>query len=157
MNGFPKSVRYRLDAKAQAWPTFVPMRRLLQRHRWATISVVLLLLFATSGMALSRMTCLMSGHSVVSFGILEDCCPEPEPSEGPAVAPVCCVFGQAALDVEPLLPGASLEMMPLHAGDVHVNGLRIVAPQGLPADRCFRRSQPLAATQRLALHSTFRI
>ncbi|MEX1132719.1 MAG: hypothetical protein WEC15_05810 [Flavobacteriales bacterium] len=133
------------------------MRRLLQCHRWATLSVVVLLLFATSSMALSRMTCLMSGHSILALGMIDDCCPEPEPTEGATIAPVCCVFGQAALDVEPLLPSTSMELLPLIANDVYVSGTLVVAHKSLPAERLYGRAPPLEAVERLVLHSSFRI
>jgi len=133
------------------------MRRLLHRNRWATLSVVVLLLFATSGMALSRMTCLMSGHSILALGMLEDRCPEPERSDGSTIAPVCCVFGQAALDLEPLMPGASLELLPLYANDVRFHTALNVAPRVLSAERFFGLPPPLGSAERLVLHSTFRI
>lgn len=137
--------------------TLFYMRRFLHRHRWATVSVVLLLLFATSSMALSRMTCLMSGHSVVAFGMLEDCCPEPEPTEGATLAPVCCVFGQAALDVEPFMPGSALEFMPLIAIDLRASDTQVVTLAGLSTERSFGLAPPLVVMRRLALHSTFLI
>lgn len=133
------------------------MRSLLQRHSWATLTVVVLLLFATSGMALSRMTCLISGHSIVGLGMLEDCCPEPEPAEGATIAPVCCVFGQAALDLEPLMPGASLEFLPLFASELRFHTALGPVPQVLSTERFFGLPPPLEAAERLVLHSTFRI
>jgi hypothetical protein len=72
------------------------MRRFLHRNRWATLSVVALLMFATSGMMLSRMTCLISGHSVLALGLIEDCCPE-EHHDMATISAVCCEFGQTSL------------------------------------------------------------
>lgn len=133
------------------------MRRLLHRHRWATLSVVVLLLFATSGMAISRMTCLISGHSIVALGMLEDRCPDPAPAEGATVAPVCCVFGQAAANVEPFMPGVGLEFVPLAVSDGWANVPQRAALRPASPDQDFARPPPLASAHRLVLHSTFRI
>lgn len=54
-----------------------------------------LLLFATSGVALSRMTCLLSGRTVMIVGMLEDCCPDVPRNEGAVVTPVCCDLSAA--------------------------------------------------------------
>lgn len=54
------------------------MRRFFQHNRWLTVLVACLLLFATSGLSLSRATCLMSGHSLLSAGLASDCCEDQE-------------------------------------------------------------------------------
>lgn len=134
------------------------MRRFQQRHRWATLGVVGLLLFATSGLMLSRMTCLMSGRSVVAFGSLEDCCPEPERSSEASIAPVCCVFGHAAADVEPFMPTEAMAQVavPFAAvGFVKPFELALIEDVGAPSLR--DRAPPLPATVRLALFATYRI
>ena len=80
------------------------MRRLLLRHRWATYLVAGLVLFATSGTTLSRMTCLMGGHSVWSLGAAADCCPEGEAHEGASIKALCCELSQAKAGVSAALP-----------------------------------------------------
>jgi hypothetical protein len=45
---------------------------------------------ATSGTAVSRMTCLMGGHSVLSLGMIADCCPEGPANDGAVVKAICC-------------------------------------------------------------------
>lgn len=50
---------------------------------------------ATSGVALSRMTCLVAGHSIMGIGSLADCCPEEPSSEEPAFRAVCCAHVEA--------------------------------------------------------------
>ena len=72
------------------------MRRFLHRNRWATLSVVALLMFATSGLMLSRMTCLISGHSILALGLLEDCCPE-EDHDMATISAVCGEVGQTSV------------------------------------------------------------
>jgi hypothetical protein len=68
----------------------------------------LLLLFATAGPSLSRMTCMRSGHSTVALGKLADCCPEEE-GTGAGFTATCCDFGYASSPVDELLPSGSQE------------------------------------------------
>ena len=75
------------------------MRRFLHRHKWFTVFAVALLLVATSVSGMSRMTCLEAGHSVLSFGKGEDCCPPVENDhELPTVSPNCCAFSEVMSD-----------------------------------------------------------
>lgn len=134
------------------------MRRILQRHRWATLGVVGLLLFSTSGLMLSRMTCLMSGRSVVAFGMLDDCCPEPERSTHATVAPVCCVFGHAAADVEPFMPTEAMAQVAVPYAVVgFVKPFELVLTEDVATTTLHDRAPPLPATARLALFATYRI
>jgi hypothetical protein len=134
------------------------MRRSLQRHRWVTLLVVGLLLFATSGLMLSRMTCLMSGRSVVAFGMLEDCCPDPEQNQDASVAPVCCVFGHASAEVEPFIPAVVTDQLVVPVCSVApvIEAPQATAEIGVHAS-LRDRSPPLPPKARLALHATFRI
>ena len=91
------------------------MRRFLQQHRWATVLVVGLLLFATSSMTLSRMTCLMGGHSVLSFGPADECCPEEEKPEGATLKAICCTFTEAQLDRTTVIPAQGMDLVDLLA------------------------------------------
>lgn len=79
------------------------MRRFLQIHRWATVLAMGLLLFATSGTMLSRMTCLLGGHSVLSIGIVVDCCPAEEEQDGSTIEAACCDLTQAKLEMSHLI------------------------------------------------------
>lgn len=134
------------------------MRRILQRHRWATLGVVCLLLFATSGLMLSRMTCLMSGRSVVAFGTLEDCCPDPERSSEASIAPVCCVFGHAAVDVEPFKPSEPMAQVALPFAVVgFVKPFELALTEDVGTATLRGRAPPLPAPARLALFATYRI
>lgn len=64
----------------------------------AVVLVTALLLLATSGLSVSRMTCLKGGFSVYTLGTtFADCGAEEMPSE-PAVRAECCTFGQVVLD-----------------------------------------------------------
>lgn len=116
-----------------------------------------LLLFATSGLMLSRMTCLMSGRSVLAFGMLEDCCPEQERPEGASLAPVCCVYAQAAADVEPFRGqeyDGSVQLPYVQSGSLLSADLFV--QQDISAAVISDRAPPLLG-QRLALLATFRI
>lgn len=66
-------------------------------HRWLAAFAALLLLLGTAAPALVRMNCLNSGHSVVSIGQADDCCPpEQEHPQGAQIHPVCCEFQRTA-------------------------------------------------------------
>ena len=89
------------------------MRRFLHKNRWATMMVVALLMFATSGISLSRMTCLIGGHSEWSIGLIDECCPDAD-HDMATIEAECCEIGQtdrfqgifvahADLDIDALL------------------------------------------------------
>ncbi len=84
------------------------MRAFLRRHPWFSAVMAMLLLFATSGTSITRMTCLSGGHSVLAVGLIGDCCPDEE-HDGDALLATCCDFGSATSPVEDLLPGGSGE------------------------------------------------
>ena len=64
----------------------------------AVVLVTALLLLATSGLSLSRMTCLKGGFSVYTLGTtFAECGAEEVPSEA-ALRAECCTFGQVVLD-----------------------------------------------------------
>lgn len=133
------------------------MRQFILRHRWASLLVVGLMLFATSGMALSRMTCVISGHSVVALGMLEDCCPEPESAEGAMIAPVCCEFVQAGGDTFPFVPAGAMQFMlqaslPMHFVDLIPAQLAVVS-----VVHHFDPAPPITGVEILLKHSIFRI
>lgn len=134
------------------------MRALLHRHKWLTYVVVGFFLLATNGVALSRMTCLDGGHSVVSLGMAADCCPEEE-AHGPApeVKAACCelafVQGERGnylphpgydLTVSTLVLEQSVVELPLPEPVVNVSWLG-------------SRPPPLATVDRLAVISVQRI
>lgn len=89
------------------------MRRLLFRHRWINLLVVGLVLFSTSGASLSRMTCLTSGHSELSFGLADDCCPEDGGAEDAALKATCCEFSEAKAVGLTFVPNDLLVLAPV--------------------------------------------
>lgn len=96
------------------------MRHFLHRNKWATTLVAALFLLATSGMSVSRMTCLHSGHSVLSVGVAADCCPDRDKGDHATVSATCCAFSIAKSDVQDYLPNTfsiapAVPMLPEHA------------------------------------------
>jgi hypothetical protein len=134
------------------------MRSFLLRNRWATISMVVLMLFGTSGLALSRMTCLMAGHSVLRLGTMEDCCPTREVPDEPTVSPVCCVMGVAKADAAPFLSGASAGL-PMVAAVVAVHPpLLTIDAVHRPVEGGTDRAPPLLLpADRLTMLSVLRV
>jgi hypothetical protein len=57
--------------------------------------MALLLIVATAVPALVRMTCLSGGHTELSFGQGEDCCPEQDQQDAATLSPNCCEFDGA--------------------------------------------------------------
>ncbi len=133
------------------------MRRQLHRHRWVTLAVTGLLMLATSGMALSRMTCLKAGHSVLALGQMEDCCPEGMPVDGPAFHDVCCVFGQAGGDVLPFVPTETMAVSPLWFAHAVPPMVTTMIGNGEALPTVFIRPPPGTGTERLAFLRTFRV
>ncbi|MEO8589756.1 MAG: hypothetical protein ABI432_10335 [Flavobacteriales bacterium] len=100
------------------------MRRVLLRHRWVTLLVVGLMLFATSGTTLSRMTCLAGGHSVLSFGQAGDCCPDADSGGNATLKATCCELSQAKPGTVTFVPhdvvGLTLVLMVVDAAPVMI-------------------------------------
>jgi len=133
------------------------MRRFLLRHRWATLVVVGLMLFATSGATLSRMTCLMDGHSVLSFGFADDCCPEPEAGSNAVLKATCCEFSEATVGAVTFVAHNTLALTP-------VLMVLDAVPVTVMVERTFElcrwldvRPPPLRGGERLAILGSFLI
>ena len=126
------------------------MRRLLQQHRWITALVACLLLFATSGLSLSRMTCLMGGQSVLSVGQGSDCCPREEHDANATIQATCCAITQIVADHAQLLQSTTLDLdvilIALDAAPMMV----ALAPVQVPLRWLDSRPPPLAVPDRLA-------
>lgn len=86
------------------------MRAFLDRHTWITYLVVGLFLLATSGTAISRMTCLEGGHSILSLGISTGCCPAEEShSDVPEFRSACCEFALVKGERDNYLPNVGFD------------------------------------------------
>ncbi|WKZ65229.1 MAG: hypothetical protein QY325_10700 [Flavobacteriales bacterium] len=120
------------------------------RRPVAAFTMAALLLLGTSGVALSRMTCLMGGHSVVSVGMADDCCPEQDGTGGMALSADCCAYTQAGGD----RPDALQSQMPELALPVEVSDAVAVVPLPLTVNRPWKwldsRPPPHDAPGRLA-------
>lgn len=107
------------------------MRAFLLKNRWATAWVACLLLFATSGTSLSRMTCLQGGHSVLSLGRADACCPEESGGDLPSLKADCCSLTSATLEGIHVVASSSvvlnalflaLDAAPIHLVKEYVQG-----------------------------------
>ena len=86
------------------------MNQCIRQNKWSATLLAVLLLFVTSGFALSRMTCLSAGHSVVSVGLLDDCCPDEAPSTVPVIKETCCAVSQAVGYTDPFTQHVELAL-----------------------------------------------
>ncbi len=134
------------------------MRAFLDRHTWITYLVVGVFVLATSGAALSRMTCLDGGHSVLSFGLATDCCPpDEEYGDAPMFKADCCELATVQAESDNYLPH---EVLQVAVAEVAV---AFHLPQEValvPAPRCgwlCSRPPPLSTAERLAVLSVQRV
>jgi hypothetical protein len=74
------------------------MRRYLNRHRWPGLIAALVLLLGSGVFSLSRMNCLMSGRTTVTYGLLEECCLDVTDPSQTTVSPVCCLISEVGSD-----------------------------------------------------------
>ena len=128
-----------------------------RRSRALAFGLVGLLLFATAGPVLSRMTCLMSGRSVVALGDGKACCPEQERTDTPTLKGVCCTFS--------VVKAAELDLRQADATEVHmpvqVVMERHVPSEGQPLTRPVfaveARPPPITALQRASQLQVYRL
>lgn len=80
------------------------------RNRWLQVMAALVLLLGSVTPALARMTCVGSGHSVLSVGQVRDCCPVDHRHNAPEVKPTCCELVQMQPQRSAFVAGASLEL-----------------------------------------------
>ncbi|MBK7943965.1 MAG: hypothetical protein IPJ85_01055 [Flavobacteriales bacterium] len=130
--------------------------RKLNKNRWALASLALLLLLATSGLTVSRMSCLISGHSVLSLGIAADCCPDDEHGEGVAFKATCCDLAKASAERVVLLPSSSADLIALPLADP-VQIWAASTRECISVQWLNSRPPPLIGRERLALMRRFLI
>ena len=131
--------------------------RLMRSLRSNSLSVLamLVLLMGTAAPALARMTCVAGGHSVLSVGQVEDCCPEND-AQGATVSATCCEMWEARPQRSDFVPAVNA-MVPvpvatLHPGSVSAP-LRMVTQA--PTDAHISRPPPLPRAQRQASIGVF--
>ncbi|MBK8228797.1 MAG: hypothetical protein IPK70_16670 [Flavobacteriales bacterium] len=130
--------------------------RKLKKSRWVLASLAMLLLLATSGLTVSRMSCLISGHSVLSLGLADDCCPEEEHGGGSVIGATCCELVQASADRVELLPSATFDLVALPV-TVAAPTWDAIALERRTLRWLDSRPPPLMGPERLALISMFLI
>lgn len=133
------------------------VRKHTARRRISVWLSLVLFLAGTAVPAVSRMDCLMSGHSTVSVGFADDCCPGEGEEQGATVKAVCCEITTAEPGKQPfanqqhvLVPdqpamapvlGVQMPAVVLHRAGVHLS----------------RRPPPPALAERLAVVGCFLI
>jgi hypothetical protein len=125
------------------------MRGFLHRNRWATVLFTGLFLLATSGLALSRMTCLMGGPSVLSIGAMDDCCPEHGPMEGATFTADCCELATVQNSSVNFLPHNEQDLAPALLALESAPRLLLSIGTTLAPPRADSRPPPLLGTERL--------
>ena len=148
--------RLAMMAVVPASPTiyFRPVQDKRHLNQWLNGFMAMLLLFATSGASLTRMTCLAGGHSSVSLGLAADCCPEEEHADGPVIKALCCDITEARLDQPALLLEKQLALVALlHAVTVQPTPSPALLPASQP-DWLDTRPPPISAHKRLSLLRT---
>lgn len=119
--------------------------------RWTTvIALGLLLLAATAMPMLSRMTCLMSGHSELRIGQPQDCCPPGDACGDEEVGATCCVFQQVMPLEERCVPAGHSPEPTVHTVPLGYLQPAVRHSGGpLPVSPCVK-GPPLSAPERLS-------
>jgi hypothetical protein len=129
--------------------------RKLRRNRWALATMAVLLMLATSGLTVSRMSCLISGHSELSLGIVDDCCPEEE-HESASVEASCCDLEKAGAQRFDLLSSTELVLIALTAVEI-VSSPSLCHAERISPRWLDSRPPPLSGPERLTLVRRFLI
>jgi|GEM_PF-771327 len=137
-------------------PYFCTMRQLLQRNTWITACMVVLFLFASSGAMLSRMTCLIGGHSELSMGMADECCGD-NCTEGQTVAATCCAFSMAQADLTDFVPHSPTVLPPAVWMTTQVLFLQVPICESVGTTWLDSRPPPISGPDRLIAFSVQRV
>ncbi len=125
------------------------------RSNGLSILAMLVLLMGTAAPALARMTCVVGGHTVLSVGQVEDCCPD-EVAHTSTVSATCCEMWEARPQRSDFVPAVNA-MVPLPVAMLQTRPLfapMALAPQAT-TDAHISRPPPLPRAQRLASTGVF--
>lgn len=123
----------------------------------AMVLVTALLLLATSGLSLSRMTCLKGGFSVYTLGTTFAECGGEEVPEGPALRAECCTFGQVVL-VQPDLHHERQVVVDVPVAYVQFPGALVTMPSAPGMSmRMAPRPPPRPTDERRSLLRVYRV
>jgi hypothetical protein len=103
------------------------------------------------------MTCLISGHSVLELGVLEDCCPEPPSSDVPTLNAQCCLFSEASAERPPFVSTPSFDVLQLPVVTLFLGKAAAVLVDRPLLANLSSRPPPLDGGERRALSAIFRI
>lgn len=130
--------------------------RPLRAHPLSVLAMLVLLL-GTAAPALARMTCVMDGHTVMSVGQPEDCCPDEQPDQA-ALKATCCEVLQAQPLRSAFIPVVSA-MVPVPVAILP--RVTVCLPQLIasitPEEIDSSAPPPLERSQRMAATGVFRI
>jgi hypothetical protein len=119
--------------------------------------LLLLFLLGSAAPAVSRMDCLVSGHSEVTVGYADECCPEEGDAQGPIIKAVCCEVLTAEPGKQPFAPQPPV-LVPDQPVLVQVLGVDVPAVVlHRPGVHIARRPPPPALAERLAEVGSFLI
>jgi len=119
--------------------------------------LLLLFLLGSAAPAVSRMDCLVSGHSEVTVGYAEECCPEEGDAQGPTIKAVCCEVLTAEPGKQPFAPQPPV-LVPDQPALVQVLGVHVPAVVlHRPGVHIAHRPPPPALAERLAEVGSFLI
>lgn len=119
---------------------------------------MLVLLLGTAAPALARMTCVMGGPSIVSFGQAKDCSPVDHAQPFTTVQATCCEVLQTDPQRSDFVPATGVMIPVLFAMvlPAAIMPAEIIAPM-VRRDASFTRPPPLERSQRLAATGVFLI
>ena len=135
---------------------FCTMRQLLKRNKWITAFMGVIFLFASSGAMLSRMTCFVGGHSELSIGMADDCCPE-DLADGPTITASCCAFTTAQADLTDFVPHPPTAVPPAVWMTVQVMFVQVPLTESVSTTWLDSRPPPTSGPDRLVAFSIHRV
>ncbi len=133
------------------------MRAFLRPGRWVVFAATALLLLATSGLSLSRMTCLKGGFSVYTLGTSFAECGVDDAPETPVLRAECCTYGQVVVDQPQLHHDRAVALcVPVLHAELFGRSPLFAHPMGVPRE-LGDQPPPLPSSERRSLMGVYRI
>lgn len=125
------------------------------RSNGLSVLAMLVLLMGTAAPALARMTCVIGGHTVVSIGQVEDCCPA-EDTHTATVSATCCEMWEARPQRSDFVPAVNAMVpMPVAILQPGPSFAPVILAAQASTDAHISRPPPLPLAQRLASTGVF--
>lgn len=133
------------------------MSAFLRPGRWVVFAATALLLLATSGLSLSRMTCLKGGFSVYTLGVSYAECGMQDAPAAPALRAKCCTFGQVVVDQPQLQHDRIVALcVPVQHAELFGRSPLFALPMGVP-NEVGDQPPPIPSSERRSLMGVYRI